>query len=439
MSNYAKWLLSNSQNLQSRNEPSQFDPATSPLGAEVIDPLPPTQRKGLIAVSTVASVSLVAICLVLFFLTHRFIFWRRYYRRYIGYNQYVVLVYNLAIADLIQGLGFIVSLRWIATDSIHASDASCFMQGIWLQAGNPMSGVFVFAISVFTFLHIVLDFQLGHRKFVGVVVGLWMFGVLMIVIPIATVGRYVWFPSVAWCWITTQHPALRLWTHYFWIFAAQFLTLLLHAVMFIHLQRRIADCVTLGGSNTDSLCHLKRVNNYMVLYPVVYITLTLPLAVGRMASTAGHTPSATYFCVAGSMMALSGLCDTILYTLTRKNSILCQEKRPRGAKRSTQLPGAEGRRCRIIRSLCPTLSNWGPLSSISTTTDRSDLTSESMPNGEVERAAVDQTHQEIVPGITYEPTHSTGLESSSTYEWKTSWEGDDISSLERGLPRNGDA
>lgn len=61
-----------------------------------------------------------------------------------------------------------------------------------------MSGVFVFAISAFTFLHIVLDFQLGHRKFVGVIVGLWMFGVLMVVIPIAAVGRYVWSPSVAW-------------------------------------------------------------------------------------------------------------------------------------------------------------------------------------------------------------------------------------------------
>ena len=198
MSDYVKWLLSNGQNLQSRDEPSQFNPATSPLGASAIDPLPPTQRKGLIAVSAVASVSLVSICSVLFFLTYRFIFWRRYYRRYIGHNQYIVLVYNLAIADLIQGLGFIVSLRWIATNSIHASDASCFMQGIWLQAGNPMSGVFVFAISVFTFLHIVLDFQLGHRKFVGVIVGLWIFGVLMVVIPIAAFGRYVWFPSVAW-------------------------------------------------------------------------------------------------------------------------------------------------------------------------------------------------------------------------------------------------
>ncbi|KAJ9490936.1 hypothetical protein VN97_g2314 [Penicillium thymicola] len=439
MSNYVKWLLSNGRHLQSRNELSQFNPATSPLGANAIDPLPPIQRNGLIAVSCVASVSLVAICSVLFFLTYRFIFWRRYYRRYIGYNQYVVLVYNLAIADLIQGLGFIVSLRWIATNSIHASDASCFIQGIWLQAGNPMSGVFVFAISAFSFLHIVLDFQLGHRKFVGVIVGLWMFGVLMVVIPIATVGRYIWLPSVAWCWITTQHPALRLWTHYFWIFAAQFLTLLLHSIMFIHLQRRIADCVTVGGFNTDSLRRLKRVNSYMVLYPVVYITLTLPLAVGRMASTSGHTPSATYFCVAGSMMALSGLCDTILYTLTRKNSILCPEKRPREAKRSTQLPWAEGRRSRIIKRLCPTLSNWGRLSSVSTTTHRSDLTNGSIPNREVERAAVDQTHQEIAPGITYEPTHSASPESSFNYEWKAGWEGDDTSNLERGLPRNGDA
>lgn len=204
--------------------------------------------------------------------------------------------------------------------------------------------------------------------------------------------------------------------------------------MFIYLQRRITDCVALRGNNTDSLCRLKRVNSYMVLYPAVYITLTLPLAAGRMASTAGHTPSATYFCVAGSMMALSGLCDTILYTLTRKNSILCPEKRPE-AKRSTQLPWADGRRCRIIKSWCPALRNWGPLSSVSTTTHRSNLTNESMPNGEVERVAVDQTHEEIVPGITYEP----GLESSSNYEWKTSWEGDDVSTLERGLPRNGDA
>ncbi|KAJ5616640.1 hypothetical protein N7537_001754 [Penicillium hordei] len=72
-------------------------------------------------------------------------------------------------------------------------------------------------------------------------------------------------------------------------------------------------------------------------------------------------------------------------------------------------------------------------------THRSDLTNGSMSNGEVERAAVDQTHEEIGPGVTFEPTHPTGPENSSNYEWKTSLEDDNISTLERGSPRNGEA
>lgn len=41
-------------------------------------------------------------------------------------------MYNLAIADFIQGLGFIVSLRWITKNSLHAEDPACLLQGIWL-------------------------------------------------------------------------------------------------------------------------------------------------------------------------------------------------------------------------------------------------------------------------------------------------------------------
>jgi hypothetical protein len=164
----------------------------------VIDPLPQLQRKGLIAVTSLASVSSVATLSLLIFLTYRFIFWRRYYRRPLGYNQYVILVYNLALADLQLGLGLTLSLRWIVTDSLRGSDACCFLQGVWLQIGNPMSGVFVLAIAMYTFIHIILGYQLGHRIFVAVTVCLWVFGVMIVIIPIATVGRYVWLPAVAW-------------------------------------------------------------------------------------------------------------------------------------------------------------------------------------------------------------------------------------------------
>lgn len=172
--------------------------ANSAAGSWIIDPLPGLQRSGLIAVATLAIVSLAATFALLSFFTYRFIFWKKYYKRYIGYNQYVVLMYNLALADFIQGLGFIVSLRWISQDSLHATDPGCFLQGIWLQIGDPMSGMFVLAIALHTFMHVSLGRQLSHKVFVSIVVGLWVFGVILVIIPIAIYGRYVWVPSVAW-------------------------------------------------------------------------------------------------------------------------------------------------------------------------------------------------------------------------------------------------
>lgn len=172
--------------------------ANSAAGSWIIDPLPPLQRRGLIAIAALAFISLISTFSLLCFFTYRFIFWKKYYKRYIGYNQYVVLMYNLALADFIQGLGFIVSLRWITQNSIHATDPGCFLQGIWLQIGDPMSGMFVLAIALHTFMHVSLGRQLSHRVFVSIVVGLWVFGVILVVIPIGIYGRYVWMPSVAW-------------------------------------------------------------------------------------------------------------------------------------------------------------------------------------------------------------------------------------------------
>ncbi|KAJ5808514.1 hypothetical protein N7474_009783 [Penicillium riverlandense] len=392
------------QQLQSHNDPSGSNPATSPAGSSIIDPLPPLQRRGLIAVSSLASISLVTTFLLLLFLTYRLIFWRRYYRRYYGHNQYVVLVYNLALADFLQALGFLVSLRWITTNSIHASDALCFLQGAWLQIGNPMSGMFVLAIALYTFLRITMGYQLSHRMFVITVVSLWVFGVVMVIIPIAAVGRYVWFPAVAWCWITTKHPALRLWTHYFWIFAAQFFAVLLYAIIFIRLQRRIAECVSLGGRNTNSLRRLKRVVGYMVIYPVVFVSLTLPLAVGRMASASGHTPSVTYFCVAGSLMTLSGLCDTLLYTLNRWDLVLnaatpTSSGRLSVTERKNSLMGNMW--SQVIHKLCSKSSGRPALQRSST--------NEGILINQVDRLEVSQVLEETTIDITYEPVHPMGV------------------------------
>jgi len=57
---------------------------------------------------------------------------------------------------------------------------------------------------------------------------------------------------------------------------------------------------------------------YMIVYPVVYIIVTLPLAAGRIASMAGNKPSLQYLLVGGCFMTSAGWIDCLLYTFTRR-------------------------------------------------------------------------------------------------------------------------
>lgn len=63
----------------------------------------------------------------------------------------------------------------------------------------------------------------------------------------------------------------------------------------------------------------------MILYPVVYVLCTAPLAIGRIAALAGNDISLAYFCVAGSMIACNGWLDVLLYTGTRSDIVFAAD------------------------------------------------------------------------------------------------------------------
>ena len=60
----------------------------------------------------------------------------------------------------------------------------------------------------------------------------------------------------------------------------------------------------------------------MVIYPFVYLVLSLPLAAGRMYTATNPPLSKVYFSVAGSLMAFSGFVDSAVYTFTRRQIVL---------------------------------------------------------------------------------------------------------------------
>ncbi|CAI7589274.1 unnamed protein product [Penicillium viridicatum] len=301
-----------------------------------IDPLPESHRR------VMAFLSLIATSILLGFITYRLFFWRGNYTRYIGYNQYIVLIYNLVLADFQQSVAFIICLRWILRDKIESGTAACFLQGIWLQIGDPGSGLFVLAIAFHTFLLVVWGRKMSHKVFVSFVVGVWAFVALMVIIPLAMHGADVYVPAGAWCWISDEFETTRLWTHYIWIFVSEFGTVILYAVMYFQLRRQIAASAILGNSQLESLKRLRRVVGYMTIYPIVYIVLSLPLAAGRMATADGDAPNIIFFCCSGAIITSSGLVDVVLYTLTRRNLIIDSE--PSQDHSYNKFTGSKGKR-----------------------------------------------------------------------------------------------
>lgn len=291
-----------------RDDSSSESPLTRRLTSSAdldITPLALTTRRGLIAISVMAFLSFIATTALLLFITYRLVFWKSNYKRYIGYNQYIILIYNLVLADFLQSLAFLLCVKWIVTDKIESGTAACFLQGLWLQIGDPGSGLFVLAIAFHTFLLVVWGRKMSYRVFVAFVCGVWAFIALIVIIPLAMYGGDVYVPSGAWCWINEDYETVRLWTHYMWIFLAEFGTVCLYAVMYIQLRRQIAKSAILGNSQLDSLKRLRRVVGYMTIYPIVYIVLSLPLAAGRMATANHSTPNITFFCCAGEYYGIS--------------------------------------------------------------------------------------------------------------------------------------
>ncbi|KAL6230099.1 hypothetical protein BDW75DRAFT_79431 [Aspergillus navahoensis] len=380
-----------------------------------INPLPEEHRKGLVAVFVMAILSTVATFMLILFITYRLIFWRGNYQRYIGYNQYVVLIYNLVIADIQQSLAFLICAKWYADNKISRNTAACFLQGFWLQVGDPASGIFVLAIAFHTFYLVALGKKLSYRVFVSIVIGLWVFVAILVIIPIAAHGRYVFTPSGAWCWIDESYEPIRLGTHYFWIFFAEFGTVSLYAILWFQLRRRIKQSAILGSTHIESLRRLRRVVGYMVIYPIAYIILSLPLAAGRMATARGDTPSVVYFCVAGALITSSGLVDVLLYTLTRKNLII--ESEPSLDKSYQKFSSGKNRLNTMtdpknVRTDISALRTYKGGDDEDRTRDGSTDDIVRNPGGDIELAPIGKVYQHTTIEITSEPAYPSNGDAS---------------------------
>lgn len=148
--------------------------------------------------------------------------------------------------------------------------------------------------------------------------------------------RVVQSSDASQCWVNRAYQELRFVLHYLWIFIALALTSALYLIVFLYI-RKIAN----ANPENNSLQrppHIKRGFSSMavrrrdaaldyakkqtfLLYPIIYVCCTMPLAAGRVASMAGSNPSLGYFCFAAAMIASNGWLDVLLYATTRRSIV----------------------------------------------------------------------------------------------------------------------
>lgn len=295
-----------------------------------LDPLPPALHRGLIAIVSCGLLSLSASVLLFLFLTYRLLNW--HFKGHIreGPNQFFILIYNLIIADVHQAVAFTLTTVFLAQNKIEVGSGTCWANGWFLSVGDVASSVFIFSIGLHTFFSLTKGREVQNKFFYLWIVGAWGFVYSLAIIQVTThPGIYV--RAGAWCWINAKYKRERLWLHYMWIFTSMFGTVVIYGIIYFIIRFRVSSSSRLhGSSDITERATTKRAAKYMVIYPIVYVVCTLPLAGGRMVAMTNHiVVPYWYYCFAGAAISSCGWLDVVLYALTRRNFIFSASPPPK--------------------------------------------------------------------------------------------------------------
>jgi hypothetical protein len=161
----------------------------------------------------------------------------------------------------------------------------------FVSTGDLASSVWIFSIALHTFFAVVRGRSISNKVFYIWLAAAWMFVYTMGLLT-ALVRSNSYVRAGAWCWVNREYEVVRLWLHYFWIFLCMGGTVLTYGLIFLSIRAKARGFGRTGMRSDDpDPVVLNRALKYMILYPVVYVVLTLPLAGGRMAAMTGeHSP-----------------------------------------------------------------------------------------------------------------------------------------------------
>ncbi|KAK7914028.1 hypothetical protein PG985_011731 [Apiospora marii] len=250
-------------------------------------------------------------------------------------NPFLLLIYNLLLADIIQAASFMLSVSWLRYDATYSASITCWLQG-WLSMSGKLSAsaCLVFA-SGLTYMTVVRGYRASPRALYTSIAGVWIFTYVLTGAGVAIThngrrggGWFAW--SNGWCWVNSSFRQERFWLGYFWIFLSVGLTILIYAAIFATMLRRrkfswrhMPDLeedmdrdLQSQGSSRGKKAPPRPSGHHpaFLVYPFIYLLVTGPLATGRMLTMAGYNVSMAFYLFAGALSASHGFLNVSLWS-----------------------------------------------------------------------------------------------------------------------------
>ncbi|KAL8341826.1 hypothetical protein RB601_005332 [Gaeumannomyces tritici] len=252
-------------------------------------------------------------------------------------NQFVVLLYNLLLADMHQSMAFLLNAVWLLQDRIDVGTPTCWAQGWFVSTGDLAASLFITAIAVHTYVVAIRGWKPSQRVIILTCVSLWVFDYLMVPIGIAATrngasGGGFYVRAAGWCWINKEYDEVRLLTHYLFIFMSLASTSVIYTIIFLRLTRRTLESdsghsAAEDGTTSDVVSKstpkaLRGGYSWGFLsYPIIFVVLTAPLAIGRIMSMTSVDVPIAYFCASGALISANGLLDVLMWGFTRRDVV----------------------------------------------------------------------------------------------------------------------
>ncbi|EGO25578.1 hypothetical protein SERLADRAFT_465926 [Serpula lacrymans var. lacrymans S7.9] len=240
---------------------------------------------------------------------------------------------SLLCSDLLQAVGSIMNEEWIR-QHVLTTGTFCVAQGAIKQAADVGTAMWSLIIAIHTFCILFLRMQMRPYSLWLTLLGGWsVVAGIVISGPLAydNSDRGPFYGiSGYWCWISANYATERITLDYMIMFISAVLSFILYSSIFLrlrgniiihgwHITFRFRKRTSSSWRGRDFAGNqMMMIAKQMLLYPIAYTILILPIAAARFSSWAGKdVPFAvTIFCDA--VFLFSGAVNVTLFTTTRR-------------------------------------------------------------------------------------------------------------------------